>query len=166
MNRFDNAPSNDLRRPMQVGSQLSLFPRGRDETLARARVSLDDVARWQEIGWLSFDAAMLETLEDDQTAELVFIRDVARSGLPNTLVTEMLGELERPYAYPSATTAYSFAHGWVEIAFPDMDEIIEQHLEEWAQERQINGEEEKLEAASDCLVFALASLRAGKKSKQ
>lgn len=164
MSNFDFAPSNDLRRPTQVGSQLSLFPRGRDETLAKVRVSLDDLARWQQIGWLSFDAAAQETLEDDRIAEMVFIRDIARSGLPDSLITEMLGELDRPYAYPPATTAYSFAHGWVEVAFPDMDEMMDQHLEDWVQEKQIMGDEERLASASSHIMLALAELRVRKKA--
>ena len=166
MKHFDFAPSNELRRPTQVGSQLSLFPRGRDETLARVRVSLDDMTRWQQVGWLSYDAAALQTLEDDQIAEMVFIRDIARSGLPDTLITEMLGELERPYAYPPGTTAYSFAHGWVEIVLPDVDEMIDQHLENWVQAKMVEGDEERLSAVSESIMFALAELRVRKKSEQ
>lgn len=162
MSNFDLTPSNELRRPTQVGNQLSLFPDGRDEMLAKARVSLDDMAHWQQAQWISYDVAALETLEYDQIAEMVFIRDLARSGLPDTLITEMLAELERPYAYPPATTAYNFAHGWVEVVFPDMDEMMEQHLEDWVQEKLIDGDEERLEAASGHILFALAELRVRK----
>ena len=163
MSSFDFTASNEPRRPTQVSTQLSLFPRGRDETLAKVRVSLDDMTRWQQIGWLSYETAALETLEDDQIAEMVFIRDIARSGLPDSLITEMLGDLERPYAYPPTTTAYSFAHGWVEVAFPDMDEMMDQHLEDWVQEKVLQGDEERLAEASAHIIFALAELRLRKK---
>ncbi len=157
--------SNELRRPSQVASQLSLFPRRLDETLAMLRVSLDDAAHWQQAGWLSYEAATLETIEDDQIAELVFIRDIARSGLPHSLVTELLRELERPYAYPPETTAYSFSSGWVEVIFPDMDEMVDQHLESWVQEKLAEGDEERLSAASDSIMLALAELRVRNKSR-
>jgi hypothetical protein len=151
--------SNELRRPSQVSSQLSMFPRRRDETLSLLRVSLDDAAHWQQLGWLSYDAAALAMLEDNQIAELVFIRDIARSGLPYSLVTDLLGELERPYAYPPETTAYSFSSGWVEVLFPDMDQMVDQHLENWVQEKLAQGDEERLSAASDSIMLALAELR-------
>lgn len=157
--------SNELRRPTQVASQLSLFPRRLDETLAMLRVSLDDAAHWQQVEWLSYDAAALDTLEDNQIAELVFIRDVARSGLPHSFITELLGELERPYAYPPETTAYSFSSGWVEVVFPDMDEMMEHHLEGWVQDKLAQGDEERLAQASAHLMFALAELRVRKKSE-
>lgn len=165
MSKFDFAASNELRRPTQVGSQLSLFPRRSDETLAILRVSLDDAAHWQQAGWLSYDAAALETIEDNQIAELVFVRDIARSGLPHSFITELLGELERPYSYPPETTAYSFSSGWVEVVFPDMEEMVDQHLESWVQEKLAEGDEERLSAASDSIMFALAELRVRNKSR-
>lgn len=165
MSNYNLSALREARRPTQVASQLSLFPRGRAETLALLRVSLDDAAHWQQAGWLSYDAATLETLEDNETAELVFIRDIARSGLPHSLITELLGELERPYAYPPETTAYSFSSGWVEVVFPDMDEMVDQHLENWVQEKLAEGDEEKLSAASDSIMFALAELRVRNKSR-
>ncbi len=159
MSSYDLSALKELRRPTQVGSQLSLFPRRLDETLAMLRVSLDDAAHWQQAGWLSYNAAVLETMEDNQIAELVFVRDIARSGLPQSFITQLLGELERPYAYPPETTAYSFSSGWVEVIFPDMDEMMDQHLENWVQEKLTEGDEERLSAASDSIILALAELR-------
>ena len=164
MSNYDLSALKELRRPTQVGNQLSLFPRGRAETLAVLKVSLDDAAHWQQAGWLSYDAAALETLEDNQIAELVFIRDIARSGLPHSFITELLGELERPYAYPPETTAYSFSSGWVEVAFPDMNEMVDQHLENWVQEKLAEGNEERLSAVSESIMFALAELRVRNKA--
>ena len=159
MSSYDLSTLKELRRPTQIASQLSLFPRRRDKTLAILRVSLDDAAHWQQVGWLSYDAAALETLEDNQIAELVFIRDIARSGLPYPFVTELLGELERPYAYSPETTAYSFSAGWVEVVFPDMDEMVDQHLDSWVQEKVAEGDEETLSALADSIMVALAQLR-------
>jgi len=158
MSRLDFAASNELRRPKHVASQLSLFPRERAETMALLRVSLDDAAHWQHTGWLSYDAAALETMEDNHIAELVFIRDLARSGLPHSFITELLGELEPPYAYSPGTTAYSFSSGWVEVVFPNMSELVNQHLESWVQEKLAEGDEERLSAASDSIMLALAEL--------
>lgn len=164
MSNYDLSALKELRRPTQIGSQLSLFPRRLDETLAMLRVSLNDAAHWQQVGWLSYDAAALETIEDDQIAELVFIRDIARSGLPHSFITELLGELERPYAYSPETTAYSFSSGWVEVVFPDMDKMMDQHLENWVQEKLAEGDEERLSAVSESIMFALAELRVRNKA--
>ena len=154
---------NELRRPSQVPCQLRLFPDLRDDVLAKARVSIDEVARWQLLGWVSYDVTALETLEDYQTAEIVFIRDIARSGMTDALITEMLGELPKPYAYPPSTTAYNFSCGWVEVVFPDMDEMMDQHLEGWVQTKLLAGDEARLAEASAHLMLALAELRAKKK---
>ncbi len=154
---------NELRRPTQVPNQLKLFPDLRDDVLAKARVSIDDMARWQQLGWISYDVTALETLEDYQAAEMVFVRDLARSGLTDALITEMLGELPKPYAYSPSTTAYNFSYGWVEVVFPDMDEMMDRHLESWVQDKSLAGDEERLAEASVHLMLALAELRARKK---
>jgi len=158
---FDS--ENQVSRPAQVSTQLNLFPNGRDEMFARARVSIDDMARWQELGWISYDASVRETLEHHEVMEMVFIRDLARSGLPAAFVSELLADLPKPYAYDPATTAYSFSVGWVEAVIPDLDDLVENHLEEWAQEKQVRNDEERLQDASTILMLALAELRARRK---
>ena len=140
-----------------------MFPDGRDEMVAKARVSIDHMARWQELGWISYDAAVRETLEHHEVMEMVFIRDLARSGLPVAFVSELLADLPKPYAYDPRTTAYSFSVGWVEALIPDLDDLVENHLEEWAQEKQVSNDEEHLQQASSVLMLALAELRARKK---
>lgn len=163
MSQWQFELENEVRRPSQVGAQFSLFPDELDNVLARARVSLEDMAQWQELGWISYDVSTRQTLEGHEIAEMVFVRNLARSGLSNAFVSELLGELAKPYAYPPLTTAYSFAVGWVEAVIPDMDSLIENHLEGWAQEQRDSGEEERLEQASTTLMIALAELHARKK---
>lgn len=133
--------------------------------LAKARVSLEDMAQWQELGWISYDISTRQTLEGHEIAEMLFVRNLARSGLSNAFVSELLGELDKPYAYPPMTTVYSFALGWVEAIIPDMDSLVRNHLEGWAQEKSILGDEERLEEAYSLILIALAELRARKKGK-
>lgn len=155
---------NRVHRPSPVSAQFSLFPEERDDALAQARVSVEDMAQWQALGWISYDVSTRQTLEYHELAEMLFIRNLARSGLSNAFISELLGELTTPYSYPPMTTAYSFALGWVEAVIPDMDSLVKNHLESWAQEKSILGQEEELERASLTLVIALAELRARKKS--
>ncbi len=37
---------NEVRRPTQISVQFSLFPDQRDDVLAKARVSMEDMAQW------------------------------------------------------------------------------------------------------------------------
>lgn len=156
----------ELRRPVQVAPQLSLFPYNRDEYMARARVSLDDMARWREMGWISFDAAILETLEDNEFAEMVFVRDVAQSGLSDAFITELLSQLPKPYSYPPVTTVYHFNWGWVQVSFPDMDEMMTDRLDAWIEDKLGSGDLERLEDVQARVMIAVARLRASRKNKQ
>ena len=156
----------DLRNPVQVPHQLSLFPSSRDEVLVKVKVSLDDMARWRERGWISYDVAALDTLEDHEIAEMMFVRDVARSGLSDAYVTALLSELAKPYAYPPFTTAYSFSYGWVQVSFPDMDEMMINYFDSWIEERSGRHELERLEDVQSRVMTAIGLLRADRKKQE
>lgn len=137
-------------RPTPILSeQPSLFPEPSEATLAGLRVSLDDIDHWHDLGWLSFDRSALpgEWSETCRMArEIVFIRDLARSGWSHAQIGRLLAGLPRPYAFDSGRVALSLRYGWVEaVPFPDPMDVIEEGLDEWLQDQGLN----RLEALRD-----------------
>ena len=138
------------RRPV-MNCQPDLFPRPTDEFLALARVSRDELGRWKGLGWIAFDINCpdyLEKINMPEVSEICFVRNIARSGLSDELITELLQELPKPYRYDPLLTAYSFSHGWVQAPpVPDVaevDEVIEENLSDWIREQAEAGNIERL----------------------
>lgn len=118
-------------RPEQV-TQKTLFPQKRIEFLSKARVSESDLARWLAAGWLSSTYGDLDELDEPETCEILFIRNLARSGLSEDDVERLLMGLDKPYSYHPTRTAYSFAIGWVASPRPgDVDEAFQIGVIEW-----------------------------------
>lgn len=144
-------------------AQLDLFPRDRDEVLAAAGVSLDDLARWRERGWISFDAKALGALDAPLIAEVAFIRNLARSGLPDALIGRLLQELEPPYRYDPTRTAYSFAYGWVQpppVADDDeVEDFLKERLPAWLFDKAVIGELKVLTDLQETVETAVARCR-------
>jgi len=128
-------PLEGWQRPHRL-VQMSLFSHVRDEFLAAISVSLDEAVRWRKAGWLNFDPTSLNEFNDVQTSELSFVRELARSGLSDAMVSRLLQELEPPYTYNDHATAYHFQYGWVALPspLPSAYELIEERIEEWAEE--------------------------------
>ena len=149
--------------------ELDLFSRRRDRLLAIAMVSLDELGRWREKGWISFDATNLEELAEPLVNETIFIRNLARSGLSDEQIGQMLAELEPPYRIDPSRTAYSFAYGWVQPP-PVLDgieiaEFVESHLRRWIDDKVKNAEVELLQKLE--MTFSIAALRAeGKRNER
>lgn len=137
-----NAPLPEwFRRPDPVSRREGcLFHSRLEEAIARLRISRDEVARWRAKGWLSFDDASTETLDDfgdPRVWELIIIRDLVRSGFADAQVANLLSQLPRPCSIDPDRLAFSFRHGWVEVVppeKPDYHEIIESHLDSWIEE--------------------------------
>ena len=150
-------------------SQLDLYQRNREEVLAIARVSLDDLERWRAKGWISFDAAEFETLDEPLLHEIVFVRNLARSGLPDAQIDGLLRELVSPYRYDPTRTAYSFAFGWVQIpALPDSSEVdvfFREHMSTWVFDKAVGGEFALLEELRDTIMFKIAEVRAARRAR-
>ena len=132
MDRYEPLPP--WRRPVQE-TQLSLFPYPLDQWMAYCEVSRDDVRRWQEQGWISFDVDTLSELHLPNAWELTFVKNLARSGLSDQQINHLLAGLPSPYSYDPLTTAYHLAHGWVQAPRPldeaDVLKFVEEHLDEW-----------------------------------
>jgi hypothetical protein len=74
-----------------------------------SRVSLDDMAWWHQNGWISYDVARVDDLNETQLAEIFFVRDIARSGLSDAVTTWMLSEAYLRYIFVSKRSNLSFA---------------------------------------------------------
>ncbi len=141
-------------------SQLDLFEKTRDELLAIARISLDELERWRAKGWISFDASNLNTMAERLFNEVIFIRNLARSGLSDVQIATLLADLEPPYRYHPTRTAYSFAYGWVQPPpILDEDEVnafVRAHLPKWIDDKARLGEIDILKELQSKLFSAIA----------
>ena len=129
------------------GAQHSLFTDNLAEVLANFQVSVDELNRWHENGWISFGSEFHEGLESWHVNEIRFVRDVVRSGLSDAYVRFLFDQLPRPMDFDPASIAYSFSLGWVEAdspSEPDPDEIISEHVEEWLGNLAEEGDVERL----------------------
>lgn len=130
-------------RPRQ-DLQGTLFREPRETVLANARVSSDELTRWHSSNWLSFNTA-IEEFDWREESELLFVRDLARSGLPDAYITRLLEELPVPRRYAHERLAYSFTHGWVEADRPpDPDEVTDENFEDWLSALADNGRCDRL----------------------
>lgn len=138
-----------------MDSQLSLFPLDADIALAEATVSRDDLARWNTLGWISDALLTAEKFDTPEIRELTFVRDIARSGLPDALITQMLSSLRKPYRYEGSSVAYSFRYGWVEQALfyeeNELFDVVGDHLADWVEHAATN-HPQKLEELESLLA--------------
>lgn len=124
---FDRPTSRDTTQP-------TLFPEDLHDALARLQISTDELDRWHQDGWLSFDSRFDQKLEPHHINELVIVRDAVRSGLPAAYQRKLLMMLPKPLNVDPNKLAFSFAHGWVVPAFtdePQLEEYMEENLDRW-----------------------------------
>jgi hypothetical protein len=131
-------PPGLMRPQFTINHQPCLFRVTLAEVLARLSVSADDLRRWHDRGWLSFDENMDEALDefdDPKSFEIQIVRDVVRSGLSDVQIESLLAKLPKPFAFNPERLAFSFRHGWVyvepPVEIPEPSEVIEEHLDEW-----------------------------------
>lgn len=132
----------------EVQYQLNIFAPKLNEVAVEHKVSIDEMKRWYDKGWLSFNPDEKEELSDLDIFEIKFIRDVVRSGLSDAFVEKLFSQLPKPYSYDPNRIAYSFKLGWVEYteSYEEIDyaEVIEEHIEEWLNEISVDGDEEAI----------------------
>lgn len=152
-----------FQRVTSVGdAQCALFPEELATTLATLRVSEDDLGRWAKRGWVSFGPDRQSPLEPHEVNEIRFVRDVMRSGLPDAMIAELLGQLPRPFNFDPDEVAYSFSLGWV-LAGPlpeDPSDVVEQHIDDWLDNVAANEDEPRLSELRDKIDDLLTILRA------
>ena len=163
MDRYE--PPAPWRRPVQ-DVQLSLFPYPLDKWLAMLGVSRDDVRRWKGLGWISFDVDALSEFHDPNANELIFVRNLARSGLSDEQIDQLLSELPSPYSYNPLTTAYHFAHGWVQSPEPleeaDVLKVVEENMDAWIKAQAEQGNVDRLNILIGKACDAAYTLQKGK----
>lgn len=72
-------------------------------------VSADEMKRWHDKGWLSFNPFDLSEFDEPQWVEIEFVKAVARFGLTDDWIDHILASLDEPYCYNPKNTFYSFA---------------------------------------------------------
>lgn len=151
--------------PDQI-TQSTLFPENTEVVLASASVSFDEVVRWQDLGWISFDPTHRQELDDPEVMELLFIRNIARSGLSVAIINQLLSSLNKPYSYHPRRVVYSFADGWVQIPpLPedcDICNFFEAHMDQWIRTRLSRDETEELRDVAYAILGEIASRNASK----
>lgn len=130
-------------RPRQdCDNALSLF--STEDVIAQLHVSKDEMRRWHEQGWLSFNAESKPQLMVQDTWEIEFVRNIARSGFSDCQITELLQGLPRPLKYDPTRTAYHFEYGWVSPLDYHFD-IVERYVSDWIEELAGEGDLGKLQ---------------------
>lgn len=141
-----------------IEHQPCLFRLSLADALAGLGVSPDDLRRWHDRGWISFDGKMDEMLgeyDDPKVFEIQIVRDIVRSGLTDAQIEVLLAGLPKPFAFDPDRLVYSFRHGWVQVVppaeAPSPAEIIDDHFDEWL----VNFDEEALIGLRDKISEAL-----------
>jgi hypothetical protein len=124
-------------RPVEI-FQLSLFQITLKDALVRLRISEDELSRWNSKGWVSFDGSVdsqLNEHDDPLIFQLIFVRDIVRSGLSDSQIEYILDQLPKPLAFNPDRIAYSFKYGWVEtVPAESPEDIIEEYIDSWLEE--------------------------------
>ena len=116
--------------------QKTLFPtRSIVEFEAETAVSTDEMSRWYDKEWLSFDPSALNEFDEPQWVEVEFVKGLVRSGLSDEWIGKLLSKLEKPYCYDPKNTFYSFAdQSWKTVPrIPEPEEVIEESLDSYLQ---------------------------------
>lgn len=137
-----------------------------DQVLANLKVSRDEVKRWQEKSWVSFDIDETDTLDRFHSGELEFVRDVARSGLLDAQINALFASLPTPYRFSPETLAYSFAYGWVVPSKDSPYELIEANVTDWLENLAEEHEIERLEKLSDTIARHLDAIRSEEEEEE
>jgi hypothetical protein len=144
------------RRP-HPETQPHLFGEPIDDVLASTHVSRDNLRRWKESGWISFDVDELDELQVPLVWEIEFVRNVAQSGLSDAQINEFLLNLEKPYRFNPDFVAYHFIFGWVSPERHAPDDVVDQHLDEWLDSLAENEDFNRLEQLQDRVASLLES---------
>jgi hypothetical protein len=138
-------------------TQAHLFGEPVEDVLASTHVSRDDLRRWKESGWISFDVDELDEIQMPLVWEVEFVRNVARSGLSDVQINDFLLNLEQPFRFNPEFVAYHFSFGWVCPERHDPNEVVEQHLDEWLDSLAESEEFDRLEQLQDRIAMLLES---------
>ncbi|GAI21726.1 unnamed protein product [marine sediment metagenome] len=96
-------------------------------------VSADEMKRWHDKEWLSFNPSALDEFDEQQRIEVEFVKGLVRSGLSDEWIGKLLSKLEKPYCYDPKDTFYSFAdQSWKTMPrIPEPEEVVEESLDSY-----------------------------------
>ena len=114
-----------------------------EDVLAELKVSTSDMERWHQNGWIIYRLHELSQFCHRDECEIRFIAPIARSGLSDSQINQLLKELRAPYAYGD-DVAYHFKYGWVtpQHAF----DFVSSNVDEWLDQL---GEEEDFDRLAE-----------------
>ena len=139
----------------------TFFPEASEKVLRDEGITSVEADCWYDRGWLSFSSDSIEKIDEPEWAELVFIRDLVRSGLGRYSIDGFLADLTPPYRFHPLRVAYNFALGWVErpaVPEPDPEEFTADQIEQWADAAAANGDRDALWEAVDAILSAIRSM--------
>ncbi len=140
----------------QPNMQATLFPRPTDEALATLGVSRGDVRRWRDLGWMSFDVDAMDQFDQPEEWEVAFVRNIVRSNLSVTQISEFLSGLAKPLRYDPERTAYHFEHGWViPPRVEDPFDIVDREVEAWIESLAQDEDTDRLRDLADTIKITL-----------
>jgi len=149
---------NDMWARPHPDTHPRLFGTPTEEVLADLRVTREDVKRWHELGWLSFDVDPTAELQEQHEKEIRFVRHLAVSGMSSAQINEILEKLRKPYAYEPDSMAYHFTHGWVVPRIGDAFDVVDEHVSGWISELASGGEIGRLEQLAAEIAGAIEEL--------
>lgn len=117
---------------MPSSPQRTLFCETQDEFIASVLVSADQMLSWYKKGWLSFDLNQTTVFDDEERAEVLFIKPLASSGLSDAYIDRLLSAgLDKPYRYDTDETFFHFkTFRWVQLKhFPQIEKLSYSALE-------------------------------------
>ena len=118
--------------------------------------------RWYLDRWISYQLKDIDHISEPHEKELRFISMIARSGLSDSQITQLLKQLERPYSY-SDDVAYHFKYGWVTPS--PASEFISSHLDDWLEQLAEEGDINRLSAIANKVDSLLNTTEEGENSK-
>lgn len=132
--------------------QSRLFGRPIEDVLRTLQVSRDDVRRWRQAGWVSFDIDDHLEIDEPLISEIEFAATIARSGLSVVQINRLLEGLPRPFRFQLRKVAYHFAYGWVVPVQEAPFEVVERNIDDWLRDLFENKDDTRLLELSETIA--------------
>lgn len=124
-------------KPHSASGQRTLFPfKSIGDFETETGVVSEEMTRWHNNGWLSFDPSITTEFDEPHWVEVEFVKGIIRAGLSDEWINALLSKLRMPYCYDSKRTFYSFTdQSWKTVPrIPEPEEVIEESLDSYLQD--------------------------------
>ena len=142
-----------------AGQQL-LFPANPRALCEQMGLNWWTALKLHEGGWLSFNPAATERLDEVQEAELRFVGSLIIAGCDHSMLPLLLGGLQKPYAYDGSRLYYDWASRRWRL-LPDPQAHPEDTFAEWLAALVASGDTGSLAGILELGQDALARVRVG-----